>query len=329
MVQFETDPIARDQHIQDLVGLAPYYGALPPRAGRPYLARSETVNLINGVKVGDADATQKLVASRLVWIYDDFAQIEEVTARTDIGLEDVMQIGCLATIEAAKQVDPMSQVNYPAQLHLITPGLMARHLLEGRLIPNVHEGGRKVVHNAGNHNLERKDRIADLAMPAGLMPIDRDSSPVSTPEKTVFASPEVLKSLIVQSMNSLSERDREIVFARFYLNAPEATGTTKAFDSIAKEHGLTQQRINQIVTAALQKMAIYDEHKGGNLLLSVLGDEINYGLGSEASSEQALAKLEEALVKQEAWLAEIKAKQDRGDVVFYSSEGRHSLETHV
>lgn len=227
-VVFETDPQARDQHIESIVGIAPYYGSTV-RGSRPYISTVETEQLIAGVKRKETNAAQLLIASRLVWMYENFAQREELQAFPDLTLEEVIQNGCVATIEAARLVDFDSQTPPTTQYMLEVPALMRKLLGQTKSDREIAVEPHKIVDLVDG---KQGDTQADT-------------------EEDAIRAANSLEGSFMALLSHVDERNRNIVATR--LGLAEASEPQSAVETAAM-FGITRGRVYQIEEKVLSSL---------------------------------------------------------------------------
>jgi hypothetical protein len=128
MMHPEISQTARDQHIFDMVGVWPSAAPVPPNQVRV---------LVDGVQARDTTAMEGLIAYRLAWVYENFAKRDAIQARTDLDEEDIMQIGCLATLEAAHRVSFKSPTPLSQQIVNLQEREAERLVMRAKLVPSI------------------------------------------------------------------------------------------------------------------------------------------------------------------------------------------------
>lgn len=221
-------------------------------------------------------------------MYERLATVETVQSRYDLELEDIMQIGCLATLEAARLVDFSVSTSPNVQMRLDIPRVAGSMLLKSKLIPSVSLRGTGIRSNNDGYPLS--DLIVEAAAPQGLIVVDSEKKNSGTPEDMLFTSEEYIHQMIEATLEILDERSQAIIKRRFGLDGVVKPGTPRksAYSSslreIAKEEGLgSNQHVFWILSEAFKKLAEYDETRGYTLLEMLGHDETNYGLGRFAA----------------------------------------------
>jgi hypothetical protein len=143
MIHIESDPVARANHIEELVGMRPDPRSSVHGGGGQGIPLEETKAFIEGVQAGDQQAAAKLIATRLVWLYSGVAGSAEVQSRYDLQLEDILQLGCVAVLEAANKTNTHTS---PSNCKVIFKNRETQQvgaaLLRTKLVPSVRENGR-------------------------------------------------------------------------------------------------------------------------------------------------------------------------------------------
>lgn len=236
--QFESAPELRDQHILEMTGIRPHPGNVPAE---------ETRRLIQGIHDGDPNAMENLIASRLTWAYDKFAQLEEVQRRSDLSLEDIMQIGSLATIEAALKLNP-DGLNIDEVLQNKVPYEMGKLIVRSKLLPSVSENGPKI---ANAKYPSDRSRMIDEASPVG------DEKKVA--EQGVLHESLIDTDMEEEAMTNIAyerlweavwslddDRQREVIAHSFGL-----VGAPMSHGAIGKKLNVSGQTIRRVEAAAL------------------------------------------------------------------------------
>lgn len=154
MYEIQYDPEKRAAHILDLTGIEP-----DPRYHIPL---NETKALVNGVKAGDPKAMLGLLATRITWVYSKFAADPRICKGTDT-LEDILSLGCMATLEAAKNTKPSVPTSLSTQIQLQTPHIMIGFIAQGVLVPGTMEqnGQRARVIRGTNQYADKAEATSD------------------------------------------------------------------------------------------------------------------------------------------------------------------------
>lgn len=332
MASFElhTDPEARAAHIFELVGITPDARL----RNRVHIPLDETVGYIEGVQASDSEAAERLVATRLPWVYSTFAASKAVQDRTDLALEDILQMGCLATIESAMKVD-LGKPSPNTRLQLLIPRVLESMVRQSKLLPDISRG--KISHNDSHSQSEHimSEELIDIELPVGdssavktLMALDRTVMPPSADKQSTYRD-KIIKEMAEVITEVLNPRAKEILFSR-----PPLTDEPKILSDIGAGHGVTGERIRQIEshthailglsdgTGQLRSAEIVEQKMGltADDIRDLLADDANYGLPDEPVScqrstpERTYSRWE--LLRQAEWLEEIAQKQRDGKLTF-------------
>lgn len=238
LMNFESSADARDERIFEMTGVRP-----DPRYFMPL---DETVGLIKSVQSGDPEAMQALAASKLAWVYDKFAQKPEVAARLDYEMEDLLQLGALATIEGAYKVKLDSPTSPDLQLRNNIVRVMHRTMMQGKLAPSVNPtNGVKVYEAQGGEEYKLADTAECVGEPklSELIESDRTAEP-STIEIREVNLPSLLKVLNAKELATIKRL--------FGLESEE-----KSLREVGRELGISGERVRQIKEVALNKMEVF------------------------------------------------------------------------
>ncbi len=319
---------ANDELIRQLTGMMPDERATIPT--------TEQYQLVERVKMGDSDAMQALVSQRLRWIYGYTQNQAELQQRYDLEIHDVMQIGVLAVIEAARAIDLVGGPDaVRARLHIAIPAKLGESLTRSKLVPSISQSNNTSVYSVsakGSHA-----RIVDSARPvedAALRVLQHKSKHQQIDDAQMRAQ-QIYNDRIQKLLETLPERERQVIIMRYGIGLERPRLLREVSVELTKIPGqqrVTKQAILKVEAAALQRLQDHptvkdDPHSGLDV------DHTNYGLDSLTTPSalrrrRALAdkkaeddaKIKEKLEKQEAWLAEIETRQHLGDVVFVKGD---------
>lgn len=254
----------RNQHILDMCGIRP--------DAEYHTPVENTRDLIRGVQDGDPVAKASLIATRIAWVHDRYAQNPEVEERFDIDLEDVMQTGCLAILEAASQMD-LDSNDASTLLHVRTSARMTGHLIQGKLIPGFTERGNKVVGAGSSDDI---DRISEQIVPVGgadevAALAHEDRSGVVESIEAAAERDIAIEAISDALQEELDDRSRQVVEARFGLGEMEPFERERPrLRQLGESIGLSAERVRQIELRALHKLkGVFKEHG----VVSLLGYE--------------------------------------------------------
>lgn len=275
----------RDQHIFEITGIRP-----DPRAKIPL---EETATMIRGTQNGDPQAMERLVASRLVWVYGKYLRQEAVLQRHDLTPADIMQMGSLATLEAAGGINADSPIANTL-LHNRIPEIMGHLLLETKLTPTFAEHGQKLQSLKRVKEDEQEEKIDDHIVQTGehVQRIAQSQPGRLIPEDDIeeVAEKRLDIEAIRDALNSLSWRYRYILERRFGLGVEPAT-----LETLGQEFGISRERVRQIETGSLK------------IIHDVYVDRMS-GIEPRWTAEQRVLQTE--------WFEELAAKQEAGGIAF-------------
>lgn len=295
--EFELTGEARDSHIFEMVGIAP-----DPRGK---ISQEEIRQLIIGTQVGDAEAQERLIATRLRWIYSH-AFSEEIRSRADLELRDVMQVGILATLEATDVVN-VEYHDVSVLFHTNVPRIMNGWITEGKLIPALDEEGRTVRRPTRDRSIMR-DRV-ELVDQAELdSMIERTAEgredDVAIPEAMILGGS--LEWLFDYA--SLSEKQREVLRLRYDAPIADETGDLpRQRNHIEAAVTLTLREVIARLGTSTQNVSML-ERSGLRKIRRALEPPKPKAPPAPVSPEQQ--------ARREQWFAEIAEKQKRGEVAF-------------
>lgn len=231
----------RDQVIFEATGIMP-----DPRGSIP---AGEITALVAGAQARDPEAAQRLVATRLRWIYGKYVESEEVGERYDLEPADVLWMGSLATLEAARGIDT-DEPDVPGLLHSRTPDIMGRLMTESKLLPAISDAGHKLTH-------ARYKRQADL-MTEAIVPVG-DKSDVDQLAGLMEADPEevamehALPDVIGEAMEVLGFTERYVIAARFSVDVFSGH-EPMTLSEVGRDLGLNREKVRRIQVKALKKL---------------------------------------------------------------------------
>ncbi|HEX5797121.1 MAG TPA: sigma factor-like helix-turn-helix DNA-binding protein [Candidatus Saccharimonadales bacterium] len=280
-VEFEDDLDAQARQIQAITGIMPDARLhFRPRPGVPL---AEMQEMIAGAKAGDPTASEALIATRLSWIYK-YAQRDEIATRDDLTLEDVMHMGCLATLEGARRVKKPAKKNAVTIFANAVAKIMDHLMTESKLLPPVSSKSKKVLHGLP---------------PGDFSPVEEAVEPVEDPESETgtlnrlvaaesygISEDEILDKLLLDQwleQAGLTHRERKV------LNLRTGLGLSKE-EALEEEMSEEAPSVDEFSDEefAEDKSPTGRERSGAELLFDVLGrryadvhtlDEAGYRLG--------------------------------------------------
>jgi hypothetical protein len=229
-VRFESEPGAEAQHILDITGIEPDRRLQSGFPHAPGVPRSEMEDMIKGAQDKDPVSGAALIATRLFWIYR-YAQDDIIKARWDLSIGDFMQLGSMATLAAAVELDA-SRPNLTSLLNADTRKLIERNLLSEKLLPAVNSTGNVT------HEIRHKEEIPDEIV---LLGTDRIL------EVSGETLPEVGIGFLIQYAG-LTDKQAKVMIARF------GTKGHKGLREVGEEFGISHQAASRLERRALEKM---------------------------------------------------------------------------
>jgi RNA polymerase sigma factor (sigma-70 family) len=238
----------RDRQIIDAIGIEP-----DPRY---FIPKEEIRELIRGTKAGDAEAMERLVATRLHWIYDTYTSMTEVRERRDLDVADIMQMGALATLEAGRSIDDESPIANTL-LHSKIPPIMGALLVKSKLVPTITGEGIKIQQMKLIGQSERAiDNVAPIGNHDDVMGVtveDRSAMPAE-PDEIVERT--VDREIVTHALEDLTPLQRYVVEARFGLGefSSEEIDEPVSFRKIGEHFGMSHQGVHQSGQRALERI---------------------------------------------------------------------------
>jgi hypothetical protein len=249
----EPDEAARNAHIAVLTGVE-----VDPRSDRHNGVPLEDMKqMVIGVQVGDKEAMQALIATRLAWAHDSYAQKEVVRQRSDLEIGDILLACALATIKVAQR--PTLDINNPRlgpDLRSNISCLMDEILIEGKLLPSVSNSNSRVVR--GSNGGRNRERIADRMIPVGdgadvlKLAAEADSTAQADPENTVFTSER--RRVLARAISGLSYRKR-LCLEVWLGNNDNTLQGPMTFAGAGRQLGITRARAHQLKDKAIEDLA--------------------------------------------------------------------------
>jgi hypothetical protein len=211
----------------------------------------ETKELVAGTKAGDSLSMERLIATRLRWLYD-FAAREDLQTRHDLELADIMQIGCLAVIDVAQTISLDKKVDISTRFHIDVKLRAENIIMRSKLVPSVGSYG-KTVYRPGSVPAEEVLRDPAEATDLGTLGkyIERSSDigaelPESV-ENEVMDAAEPDHELIDLLLSFLKDRNSLVVSMYRGL-----TGITS--EDVGKRFGISGERVRQITDSSINKL---------------------------------------------------------------------------
>jgi hypothetical protein len=297
----------RDDYIEDLTGIRPDI--------RYFVPAAEKEEMIKGVQAGDAEAAERLVATRLHWLYHLYAdRLAPLHPRVaGVRPQDFFHIGGMAVIRAAEHIS--SDTGDPVSiLHSRTPDWMQRAFDDGRAL---FEPPQPFI------ELMNRGKLLPAVAPDGSVPLytaAQEAEDTRIPEQielTGASVPEVpdfdpgtdilFMEAVRKAFDRLDERRRFVAESWFGLDRPE-----QKLEEIGRQLDITKSRAAQLKDEAVKKLR-------ANPLIRRIGIELDY---AEPEEPEEPAEVQAPLWEpennplQQAWLDEIREKQERGEIAF-------------
>lgn len=217
--------------IEGLVHIRPEPGRIPIQTTR---------RLIEEVQAGGKAATfakERLIATRLMWMCDNYAERDEVK-ETGLDLADILQIGSLATIRAAKIVNSST-----SNANTIFQVAVSRHM--------------DILIREQEEERIREQEISDVEAPSG----DR-ADVLALSAQNRIGPPKDMEDYVTvhatmrTALDKLSDREREVLEAWLGVDGPQIS-----LKELAKLRGVTKQRMHQIKDEAFKKLITLIEYR--------------------------------------------------------------------
>ena len=246
----------------------------------PLLSREEELELTIQYKAGNAKAKEKLVSSNLRLV---IMAAKQYNLHTALSFEDLIQEGNMGLIRAVESFDESKGFRFSTYaMYWIKQSISRAILNQGRSIripANVVEFKSKYGKAVKilEEKLNREPTTAEVAkfmeVPVKKVkemenlikdPVSLNTSLNDEDDGTLedlVADPnqekpddhidnELRAKAIFAMLNTLDEREKNIIIARFGLNQTKA----KTLDELATDYKLTKERIRQIEQTALHKL---------------------------------------------------------------------------
>jgi hypothetical protein len=241
------------------------------------LTRSESATLLEVARSADASVASKaelhIIAYRLPWVYNSFATRESLRQRTDLEPEDIMQIGCLATIEAISLVNFSSPTPASQQLINKEEREAERWVVRTSLLPNLSEQSYRPTYDAFHLPFEqRAAEPVELPGKALTRTIDsRTTRPVSI-ENDLYRSATFHAGLLRHLLATLTADELQVVEERF-------SEDPKSLGEIAEQSQTSRADVRRTEYGALRKMYAAIPPESIETIRALLPEDLtNYGL---------------------------------------------------
>lgn len=205
--------------------------------------------IIEDVQAGDPAAMETLISQRLRWMYEKFLPKPEIQERFDLEPEDVMQLGALAVIEAAKKVDPNSK-NVSSDLRRQTATILGNLVMEEKLVPSVTEDeNSRASYNAAKDESRMTDSVDLLPDSELIAAIEEDRTAVpQSVEREVFEKE--IEISLKEALKYIHPRHREVLEQRFGIT----TQHPQTLDGVGRKINVTRETVRRIENDALKRL---------------------------------------------------------------------------
>jgi RNA polymerase sigma factor (sigma-70 family) len=290
------------------------------------MSETEQHRLVGEIQAGSPEAMQTLISQRLRWIYGFAQEHPELQERHDLELADIMQIGCLAVIEAAYRITVNDDQTTRSKLYLAIPLDMGTQLAQSKLVPTISKSNEAEPVYFVDGRDEYRHRVLDLATSVedGVLELLLSELRYQPEQTSHERAQDIYDDRVVPLLEQLSHRQRQIIEMRYGIDRERPL----LLSEVARHFNVTKQLIQKAQKEALIELQtsdlLKDEPASG-----LDDDTTNYGLGPldtpavlaerqrySAKKAAADAVAQEKLDKQRAWLKEIETKQQMGQIAF-------------
>ena len=236
-------------------------------AGLPLLSAEESDELMRRLKEGDEQAREKFVVGNMRLVLSLVKRFWAKNANAD----DVFQAGCIGLLKAIDGFDPNLGVRFSTYGVPMILGEIKRYLRDGnslRVSRSIRDTAYKVL--KARENIERRDEEATIEKIAAEMNVkekevvyalDAISDPVSLFDPVYNKAGDTLMLMdqiydeknndevwtehaaLSEAMSHLGERERKILFLRYY------EGKTQT--EISDEVGISQAQVSRLEKSAI------------------------------------------------------------------------------
>lgn len=260
----------QDQHIFDMVGIWPI---------APRVPNDQVNSWVKGTLAGDTAAMEGLISYRLTWVYESFASREAIQERTDLDEQDIMQIGCLATLEAAHRVILNSPTPSRQQITNLQEREAERLVARAKLIPSIDRYSNPQGSIYDGFHLPFEERAKDpvtILQDAPLHKlVEADSTSPQSIENSLFKSPAFHRGLLKGTLERLTAEELTIIQGRFGFDSewPKSLGEMASdmqasrIEIRQKEHRALKKLRESIPAASIAAFqeATYDDLTNGGI----------------------------------------------------------------
>ncbi len=239
-------------------------------SGLPRLSAKESEDLLRKIKAGDKAAREKFIVGNMRLVLSLVKRFWSKNANAD----DVFQAGCIGLIKSIDNFDLSVGVRFSTYAVPMIVGEIKRYLRDGnslRVSRSIRDTAYKVL--KVREKLEEQDReatIGDIAREMNVAErevvyaLDAISDPVSLYDPVYNKSGDALLLMdqiydeknndeiwtehvaLGEAMNRLQERERKILFLRYY------EGKTQT--EISEEVGISQAQVSRLEKSAINNI---------------------------------------------------------------------------
>ena len=239
-------------------------------SGLPRLSAKESEDLLRKIKAGDKAAREKFIVGNMRLVLSLVKRFWSKNANAD----DVFQAGCIGLIKSIDNFDLSVGVRFSTYAVPMIVGEIKRYLRDGnslRVSRSIRDTAYKVL--KVREKLEEQDReatIGDIAKEMNVAErevvyaLDAISDPVSLYDPVYNKSGDALLLMdqiydeknndeiwtehvaLGEAMNRLQERERKILFLRYY------EGKTQT--EISEEVGISQAQVSRLEKSAINNI---------------------------------------------------------------------------
>lgn len=239
-------------------------------SGLPLLSAEENESLILRLKQGDAAAREKFIVGNMRLVLSLVKRFWSKNANAD----DVFQAGCIGLIKAIDNFDVSVGVKFSTYAVPMILGEIKRYLRDGnslRVSRSIRDTAYKVLkvrekleEQSQEASIENIAKEMNVAVKEVVYALDAISDPVSLYEPVYNKSGDALLLMdqiydeknndeiwtehvaLGEAMNQLQEREKKILFLRYY------EGKTQT--EISEEVGISQAQVSRLEKSAIQSI---------------------------------------------------------------------------
>lgn len=238
------------------------------------LSQTEMTNLLLEVKNGDMKAREKMIQGNLKLVLSVLKRFNDKKE----SLDDLFQVGCIGLMKAIDNFDLSHNVKFSTYACPMIIGEIRRHLRDNGSI-RVSRSYKDIAYKAINYKDKfssihhREPTINEIALELGVDSVDvimsleaiQDTISMSTPiydnggdvielEDQISDSSDLFdeflrSNMLKEAFAKLSERERTIIYKRYYLDKTQM--------EIATELDISQAQVSRLEKTALKEMYDY------------------------------------------------------------------------